>query len=579
MCDILEKLEKFKTAFYYLGYNIKRVSIHERISFFVMNDNTIYALTNVLEELEALFDAKIKYFVEGDKYFMALTNDYKLYSWGENKEGQLGTGDVKDKPIPVEVHISEGIREIRCGSNHSLALTRSNKLYAWGSNVFGQIGNGKTAKQLTPLMLNLPQGYHDQTIVDISCGWSHSIIVTLEGLVFCWGKNNESQLGIENINSMYRHILPTKLDVRDNGEIVKFTKARCGRNYTILLSSVKEIWVTGDNFYGQLGDGTTNRVDIPKKINFCEAIRDICVHHFSHISVALTENNNFYVWGKGNNPEAIITPLRTEFNSFNKVFIEYLKLTIKPIKTTFFNEYTNVQNGRYLVEFTQLDLLGSGGFGSVWEVINKWDKKPYAIKKINFKYKEKIQKEREIEHLQILDYTKSFFVSYHAAWIENNIIDQRIVFDDLVLYIQFEKCKKYTLEELICCMEKDEHLFKNETGYLTLIGYLIAGEVFKQILEGLNYLHELEPPIIHRDLKPNNILIKDNEITDELKFVKIGDFGSAVTHSHEEYESFYDVDTRYAAPEVMEGGHYDQRADVHSLGMIVENLFVLKPRR
>ena len=42
----------------------------------------------------------------------------------------------------------------------------------------------------------------------------------------------------------------------------------------------------------------------------------------------------------------------------------------------------------------------------------------------------------------------------------------------------------------------------------------------KQILEGLLYLHTLDPPVIHRDLKCDNIFVNGNQGE-----VKIGDLG------------------------------------------------------
>ena len=44
----------------------------------------------------------------------------------------------------------------------------------------------------------------------------------------------------------------------------------------------------------------------------------------------------------------------------------------------------------------------------------------------------------------------------------------------------------------------------------------------RQILQGLHYLHTLEPPMMHRDVKPDNIYINGN-----LGEVKIGDLGLA----------------------------------------------------
>ncbi|CAG2178831.1 unnamed protein product [Oppiella nova] len=42
---------------------------------------------------------------------------------------------------------------------------------------------------------------------------------------------------------------------------------------------------------------------------------------------------------------------------------------------------------------------------------------------------------------------------------------------------------------------------------MDLYEYFISCELFREILECVQYLHELDPQIIHRDLKPENILI------------------------------------------------------------------------
>ncbi|KAJ3316768.1 hypothetical protein HDU76_001560 [Blyttiomyces sp. JEL0837] len=72
-----------------------------------------------------------------------------------------------------------------------------------------------------------------------------------------------------------------------------------------------------------------------------------------------------------------------------------------------------------------------------------------------------------------------------------------------VLYIQMEFCENNTLLNLIRAgLETEE-----------------AWRLFRQILEGLTYLHSVG--VIHRDLKPSNLFI------DSLGNVKIGDFGLA----------------------------------------------------
>lgn len=82
----------------------------------------------------------------------------------------------------------------------------------------------------------------------------------------------------------------------------------------------------------------------------------------------------------------------------------------------------------------------------------------------------------------------------------------------------------------------------------------------KQILEGLKYLHSLNPPIIHRDIKNDNIFI--NSATGE---IKIGDLGLARERKHKRYTI---VGTpHFMAREMFEGEGYTEKVDVYAYGM------------
>ena len=62
------------------------------------------------------------------------------------------------------------------------------------------------------------------------------------------------------------------------------------------------------------------------------------------------------------------------------------------------------------------------------------------------------------------------------------------------------------------------------------VEYFISCEIFRQILECVQYLHELNPPVIHRDLKPDNILMA--KTVRNGRFFKLCDFGLATVHKH-----------------------------------------------
>ncbi|CAG2173876.1 unnamed protein product [Oppiella nova] len=92
----------------------------------------------------------------------------------------------------------------------------------------------------------------------------------------------------------------------------------------------------------------------------------------------------------------------------------------------------------------------------------------------------------------------------------------------------------------------------------------IIPDLMNEILECVQYLHELNPPVIDRDLKPGNILVA--KTVRNGRFFKICDFGLATVHQHSSYKG----DLGYQAPEVGQEVDYNHKIDVYSLAIIAE---------
>lgn len=86
----------------------------------------------------------------------------------------------------------------------------------------------------------------------------------------------------------------------------------------------------------------------------------------------------------------------------------------------------------------------------------------------------------------------------------------------------------------------------------------------EDICDALYYIHSQQ--IIHRDLKPSNIVITNNG-----KNAKILDFGLSDGEMFAELK-FPAGTKHYAAPELLEGKASDQRADIYSLGIILDEI-------
>ena len=150
-------------------------------------------------------------------------------------------------------------------------------------------------------------------------------------------------------------------------------------------------------------------------------------------------------------------------------------------------------------------------------------------------------------------------VRYMNTWIEESR-----------LFIKMEYCTG-NLRTLI--RNKSYYFDRKDSQPLDILEYHISCNIFEDILEAVQYLHESIPPVIHRDIKPENILISKN--SNNRMCLKIADFGLAVFHEKASMRHSSNLGTfNYMAPEVFRKD-YDTKADVYSIGRIAEELFLI----
>ncbi|CAG2110150.1 unnamed protein product [Medioppia subpectinata] len=229
-------------------------------------------------------------------------------------------------------------------------------------------------------------------------------------------------------------------------------------------------------------------------------------------------------------------------------------------------------NGKYKKQFVEMSAIGSGGFGTVFKVKDRLDDKIYAIKRMEFDFKDisDQQKLRRIEEVKnLVKLNSQYVVKCYYSWLECNY-----------LYIQMEYCSQ-SLKSVL----KDKHIVfgRQPDEAMKVFEYFISCEIFKEILECVHYLHTSCPQVIHRDLKPDNILIKHNIKFN--RFIKLCDFGlatehmptSSVTSSGNPVSQSHSPDTgtfQYIAPEVHKR-RYNTKADIYSMGVIAQHIFDL----
>jgi alpha-tubulin suppressor-like RCC1 family protein len=547
-------------------YEIKRYGKSSLIAF---SENYLRIESLIVNEL---CYKKVIDLANGDLHYVALTEDGYIYCWGDNSCGQLGNGSKIDNKKPeLNENLSDSfIIDVKCGSHHSVVLTNKGEVYSWGfhrSGLTGYLSDGDY--QISPIKVD---GFDGKKVKAISCGYWHSMALTECGRVYGWGNNKWGQLGVKNCESSEKaEIIEISCDI---------AKINCGRFHNLLLTSDGQIYVFGRNDCGQLGNEEEENHSNFVELNVEEKIINIASHYEYNISIAKTRSK-IYVWGQydedvegiDHQKNCIKIPEETEFESINDLFTHYFDITYKPMAEIFEFKDKFFQNGKYKKCFIQMEKLGEGNYGQVYKV-EKGQDHYYAVHKRILKAENEFEILKSLENYYIIENLQNIrIVKYFDAWLENEYFQEKeseIYDKSLIFYIQMELCDK-NLNEIIEEIAKDSNL--KSTPDLTPLGYYFASHIFIEILEGVNYLHKQKPQIIHRDLKPQNILLKK---VGQKAYVKIADFGLMAIHEYAEQTHTKDLGSlRYMAPEIMQSRKYDTKADIYSLGIILQQLLFI----
>lgn len=185
----------------------------------------------------------------------------ELLTFGMNDCGQLGLDHTQHQHTPqlVDSLSSQVIIKVACGLYHTVAVTAGGEVYAFGKNDYGQLGLGHARNVKLPSLVKISTSDSDEKIVDVSCGYYHTVVITEKGKLITWGRNDYGQLGIGSKDHKNApQYVPLPLSSK-----IKYTS--CGCYHTLILLSNGRVMVFGRNNKGQLGAGarTLPSADLP----------------------------------------------------------------------------------------------------------------------------------------------------------------------------------------------------------------------------------------------------------------------------------------------------------------------------
>ncbi|CAI0405268.1 unnamed protein product [Linum tenue] len=218
----------------------------------------------VPHKIQAFQGIPIKMVAAGAEHTAAITEDGELYGWGWGRYGNLGLGDRNDRLVPEKVSLAneEKMVIVACGWRHTISVSSSGGLYSYGWSKYGQLGHGDFEDHLTPHKL---EALKESSITQISGGWRHTMAVTSDGKLYGWGWNKFGQVGVgDNAD----HCSPAQLKFPRDQKVVQIA---CGWRHTLAVTDQQNVFSWGRGTNGQLGHGESIDRNLPKLIEALSA--------------------------------------------------------------------------------------------------------------------------------------------------------------------------------------------------------------------------------------------------------------------------------------------------------------------
>jgi len=224
----------------------------------------------------------------------ALTTSRGVKCWGHN--GRIRVGDmtgVNEPPISVS-GLSSDIAAIAMGAYHTCALTTNGGILCWGENFSGQLGNGGGIGEGPPVSVSgLSSG-----VMAIAANGAQTCALTVGGSVLCWGATVITEPGP---NPFWQS---TPVPVAGlNSDIIAITVGNSNTDghmwqpgHLCALTTQGAVKCWGKNYYGQLGDGTTEHSNMPVDVQgLGSGVAAIAAGAYH--ACALMTNGSVMCWG------------------------------------------------------------------------------------------------------------------------------------------------------------------------------------------------------------------------------------------------------------------------------------------
>lgn len=135
---------------------------------------------------------------------------------------------------------------VSAGGSHTCAIATNHSLYCWGNNDDGELGIGPSSDTSVPTKVGTSTNW-----VSVSAGDGHTCARHNSGSLYCWGNNGDRQLGLGHNDSKNT---PQKVVTSYKDWVSLDT----GNSHTCARRAAGSLYCWGRNSNGELGLGDTD---------------------------------------------------------------------------------------------------------------------------------------------------------------------------------------------------------------------------------------------------------------------------------------------------------------------------------
>lgn len=224
----------------------------------------------------------------GPFHSIAIKSDGSMWTWGKGADFRLGTNSTQNESIPVKITapFPKKWKYASAGQGHSLAIDTDGKLWGWGYNTSGQLGTGDNDTKQTPVQIGTSTNWIKVYAGVNPTGDCFSLALNADGELYGMGYNDRYELGLDD--RVNRNV-PTRIGTET------YVEAAAGDSHAFAINTDGTLWRWGTFF----GYGYQSGVPKSQPEKFNEAGNgwvDIKTSIFS--AIGLKNNGYLYSWGQ-----------------------------------------------------------------------------------------------------------------------------------------------------------------------------------------------------------------------------------------------------------------------------------------